>query len=129
MRIRQCPICPSCGSEETGEILLQTFSNVKTQARFFNRELKKGRIVKFVSPSKWSYYKDFGINCFCNHCNYEFVGNIEEIDMKKEDANKIYETSGLKYQFSLIKKEPMFSKIKKKLISTKNSDKERIKNG
>ena len=49
--------------------------------------------------------------------------------MKKEDANKIYETSGLKYQFSLIKKEPMFSKIKKKLISTKNSDKERIKNG
>lgn len=87
--------CPKCNSRRTGVIKPRTVWSGKRESKDLYRSIAHGRYVKYVNGTQYeSYYKEYGINMYCEDCGYEFQGEVNTVNMNRDDADSYLDSRG-----------------------------------
>lgn len=98
------PLCPKCHSIHTGFIKPRTVWSGKKEAKDLYRSISRGQYVKYVNEKQYeTYYKRYGINMYCEDCNYEFHGETKSVLMDLEDADDYLNNRGCENKLQIAK--------------------------
>lgn len=119
------PLCPKCNSKKTGIIKPRTVWSGKKESKDLYRSISRGKYVKYVDSKRYEeYYKWYGINMYCEDCNYEFHGEIQSKKMKTDEAEEYQNDRGCEETLQNAKIETI-SKLQQKFRQNIKKYKER----
>lgn len=118
--------CPHCGSMKTGIIKPVNSFTIDCVARDLRRNYKDGYYIKYVEPDKYrSYYAAYHINAFCMDCQYEFRGELEELELDSEEFDEYIQEMNLKEAIAKTERQSKFDKFFHKIEKRHQEKKEK----
>lgn len=127
VNIDMYPLCPKCNSKKTGVIKPRTVWSGKKESKDLYRSISCGKYVKYVDGKKYEdYYKWFGINMYCEDCDYEFRGEISQKKINEKDAEDYMGARGCeeRLQTAKIERIPILMQIVQNSIDKRKKKKE-----